>query len=119
VSLEVTITPQIPQPELPAKSTSCLGLLLRLFWIVVGHVVLGFLAVFIFQSGVYSLLDVAYWLVVGGMITIRFLDITRLRGQTADGEPATLSHWRRYTLLLLLVYGGTWALVHVLGVGDS
>jgi hypothetical protein len=119
VSLEVTITPQIPQAEPRAKSTSGLGLLFRLFWIVVGHVVLGFLAIFIFQSGVFSFLDVAYWLVVAGMIAIRFFDITRLRGQTADGELATLSHWRRYTLLLLLVFGGAWVLVHVFGVGGS
>jgi hypothetical protein len=80
-----------------------------------GNIVLLILTVFIFQRRGFSALDLAYWLVIAGMILVRYIDITKLRGLTKDGEPATLGHWRRYALFLPLIVGGVWVLAHLVG----
>jgi hypothetical protein len=46
------------------------------------------------------------------MIIVRFLDIKFLDGQTATGEPATLAHWRRYAVLLIVISAIIWSAAH-------
>ena len=47
------------------------------------------------------LLDAAVLITVGLMIGARRVDITRFGGRTSDGEPATLSDWRRHAAVVL------------------
>jgi hypothetical protein len=42
------------------------------------------------------------------------VDIRFLNGETGDGKPATLTHWRRYALLVGSVGLGAWLLAHAL-----
>jgi hypothetical protein len=58
-----------------------------------------------------SPLDALYVGLVVLLILARYMDITRCHGQTTDGGPATLAHWRRYVLGLIPVTAGLWALM--------
>lgn len=46
-----------------------------------------------------------YIIVTIGLIAVRFIDIKYLKGEKMNGERASLSHWRRYALLLLIFAG--------------
>lgn len=37
------------------------------------------------------------------MIVVRYVDIRFLNGETAEGKPATLAHWRQYSVILIAV----------------
>jgi hypothetical protein len=104
---------QSPQVSPPAESMGCIAGLVRITWLLFGNVVPFFLAVFIAQRSGFSALDLFFWAAVAGLILLRYVDITRLGGLTGDGEPATLRHWRRYSLRLLLIFAVVWALAHL------
>lgn len=92
------------------------GCLLRLFWMAFGNLALLMLALVIFQRGGFSLLDGVYWAVVVAPAGARYTDIGRFGGLTTSGEPATMRHFRRYVIGLVLLAAGCWASVHVLSV---
>jgi hypothetical protein len=94
------------------EQTGCLGAVIRLVWLAVGNAALLFLAVAIAQRRALLALDLTFWAIVVGLVVLRYIDITRFGGLTTDGKPASLQHWRRYLVLLLLVAGGLWALAH-------
>lgn len=102
-------TRELPHP--PAK-TGCLGLIVRLIWMLVGNAALALLAVHIVQAGSFSAVDVLFWAVVAAMVGVRYIDVTHLGGLTAEGEPASLRHWQRYTLYLVGASTGLYALAH-------
>jgi hypothetical protein len=96
----------------PVEYTGCLAGFVRILWFAVGNGALLLLAVLITERKAFSGLDIAFWAIVVALIFLRYIDITRLNGLTSDGEPASLQHWRRYVLLLLMIAGGVWALAH-------
>ena len=102
-----------PQPiETSCEQMGCLGGLVRLAWLIGGGAALAMLALSIARRGSFSVLDVAYWLVVVVTAIVRLIDITRFHGKTADLEPATMATWRRYVVKLALISAGVWALAH-------
>lgn len=103
----VEYTPQIQYDHMQ-------GCLLRLFWTAVGNLALLALIYSISTRQGFSLLDAVYWLVVAALATARYLEITRYRGQTLEGTPATLKHFRRYALWLGVVALALWIGSHVL-----
>lgn len=96
----------------PAEHMGCLAGVVRIIWMMVGNGALLLLAVLITEKKSFSGLDVAFWAIVAALILLRYIDITRLNGLTADGEPGSLKHWHRYVLFLLLLAGGVWVLAH-------
>jgi hypothetical protein len=68
----------------------------------------------IMGRGEFTGIDIAYWAVIVTLILLRFVDITRLNGMTANAEPATTVHWRRYAILLLTIAGSAWILLHII-----
>jgi hypothetical protein len=62
-----------------------------------------------------SALDGVVWVTVALTILARRVDITRWSGKTASGEPATLAHWRRYALTVILVTAAASAIAHAIG----
>jgi hypothetical protein len=82
-----------------------------------GNVGLLMAALWISQSTGWSIADLAFWLLVGLLIGTRYIDIVRYQGTTVDGEPATTAHFKRYTLLLLVVSAAVWAVARALGPG--
>ena len=85
------------------KQRGILAILARIFWMALGNFALMICAanVFMGESNSTRTSDIIFWCVVLAMIIVRFLDIKFLDGQTASGEPATLSHWRKYAILLI------------------
>lgn len=96
----------------PTEYTGCLSGIVRFIWLMAGNAALFLLTALIVQRKALSSLDIAFWVIVCAVILIRFIDITRMHGLTADGDPASLQHWRRYVLRLLLIGGGVWVLAH-------
>ena len=98
------------------KNNPPAGCLLRLFWMIIGNVILLSCAYGIVQhhSSFLSLADVLYWVVVGFLLAARYVDIRHLHGTTADGDPATMNHWRRYATIVGVVSAGLWLVSHAM-----
>jgi hypothetical protein len=80
---------------------------------VLGNGALFFMAAHIAMTGsALSAVDLAFWGTVALLVALRYLDIRGLGGLTATHEPATMSHWRRYAILLLVVSFLAWAIAH-------
>jgi hypothetical protein len=93
-----------------------LGTFARIFWALVGNAVLLFMALAIFQRHApffsFAGIDLAYWIMVLLLVVIRYCDIKYLGGLTSKDEPATLVHWRKYAMLVLLIAAGIWLIAH-------
>ena len=92
------------------------GCLLRIFWMMIGNVILLSCAYGIAQhhSSMFSIADAFYLAAVGALLAARFVDIRDFRGTTAEGDPATMAHWRRYATVLGVVSTGLWIAVHAI-----
>lgn len=97
-------------------SPSGKGILARLYWMFFGNILLMFVLVFIFEKrpSFPSFYDAAYWTALAFLIFVRYVDIRFLNGQTGEGTPATMIHWRRYAVIVGPVGVGAWILVRVL-----
>ena len=81
-----------------------------------GNLGLAALAVTIMQAGgVLSLRDALYGALVLVLACVRWLDITRYAGTTADSRPATMRDLRRYAVILAGVAALGWLVAHVVG----
>ncbi|GEM_PF-347988 len=106
-----------PHFNVPSQETGCLSVLIRIFWMMIGPMALGLCAVFIAINSIpyFSIHDFTYWMIVVMLITARYIDVKKLNGLTADGDPATPAHWRRHTFLLIVVSLPLWIISHSLG----
>jgi hypothetical protein len=104
-----------PANQTTDKQRGVLAILARLFWMFFGNFVLMVCAANIFmgESSSTRTSDIIFWCVVPAMIIVRFLDIKFLDGQTTTGEPATLSHWRKYAIVLAVISAVIWAVAHL------
>ena len=104
-----------PSPQIPSSTESlgCFAGLVRITWLFLGNFIPFFLALFIALESGFSAYDVAFWASIAGLSLVRYIDITRLHGLTADAQPATLRDWRRYTFFLLLISAGVWGVAHL------
>jgi predicted membrane metal-binding protein len=84
----------------------------------VGNVILFLCLTYIFHNRVHglTLVDLGYWLTVAAMAAVRWVDIRSFHGDTVTGEPATLSHWRRYALCLTAGALVAWIVIHLLAL---
>ncbi len=100
----------------PPSVDSVSGCLVRLAWMLFGNIALFLLAAFIAQhtQTAFSTTDLAYWAVVAAAIAARYWDIRSFKGQTATSQPATMAHWRRYALVLLVVSLVVWGAAHAI-----
>ena len=103
--MEVTMTEtDFPQSDPnPTKTTGCLKALVRISWLLVGNGVLFFLAFAMVVHKNRIAYDLAYWIVVVTLIGIRLLDIKKFAGETANFEPATMAHWRKYAIQVIII----------------
>ena len=82
-----------------------------------GNIALGLLVLSIYRSAGWSIADLVFWLVVGLLIVARYIDIVRYKGTTIDGKPATMAHFTRYVLVVLVASAAVWAIARALGPG--
>jgi hypothetical protein len=91
----------------------CLPLFLRLTWMAFGNLALFLCAALVAHGTAPVMMDILYFLVAVGIIVVRYVDITRFEGQTSEGAPATLAHWRRYAVWTAVVSTGIWVLARI------
>jgi hypothetical protein len=72
------------------------------------------LAILIIQKRIlpYHLTDLLFWLIVILLVIARYVDIAYFEGGTSYGEKATMKHWRRYVVGLVLISLTAWAGAH-------
>jgi hypothetical protein len=73
------------------------------------------LAALILQQAAFTGWDLAYWGTVAALVPARDLDITRFRGRTAEGTPASPVDFQRFALYLAIAAGGVWVSAHAAG----
>jgi hypothetical protein len=96
------------------QASGCIPALSRLLWMVLGSGAIFFIVIAIaFRKAPY-ILDAVLWVAVILVVLIRYIDITRFKGQTTEGEPANLQHWRRYTAGLVITTGSLYILARIL-----
>ena len=87
--------------------------MLRLGWMFYGPLALLVLAVVIATNrGFHPAVDAIFWATVAACIGLRYMDIKRMNGRTVRNKPATLRHWRRYTLFLTVAVAVVWGAAH-------
>jgi len=92
------------------------GCLLRLYWMLLGNALVVLFAYRIAErEGMITPLDAVFWLGAASLVIVRYVDIRFLAGKTAEGKPATMKHWRRYSLHVLVLSAVLWLAVHGLG----
>lgn len=108
-----------PKEQTPTQVEyqSLAGCLPRIFWMGLGNVALIGGALAIYKSAGWTIADLFFWIVVGALIGVRYVDIVRYQGTTAHGEPATKAHLKRYVLVLLATAIVVWAVARALGPG--
>ncbi len=100
---------QKPQAELKG----CMPLFLRLTWMALGNAALFLCAALVAKGTAPPAMDIIFFMVALGLIVVRYMDITRFKGQTSEGKPATIVHWRRYAVLLAVISIGVWVLARI------
>ncbi|MCY3023451.1 MAG: hypothetical protein NTW87_31100 [Planctomycetota bacterium] len=101
--------------ETPAQQTSTFGCLLRLVWMLVGNAVLMYSVIWIaVKADTHSLsvIDAVYAAGLFAVVFSRYLDIRHFNGTKGTGEPATMSDWRRFALLVVVSALVVWGAAH-------
>lgn len=103
--------------SVPESDRTAAGVLLRVFWRVVGNVIVyvAWVMIVLTTAPLPSMLDAVVWLTVLLMLVARRVDIVRFSGRTMDGEPATLADWRRYVAILVGATVAGEVIAHQLG----
>jgi hypothetical protein len=94
------------------SSTSFVGILARLFWMMAGPAALLLLAYTLAenQKGWFAPSSIAFLVVLAVVVITRWLDPL-----TSEGEPVTHAHLRRYTLIVLGIGLTAWAVANLIG----
>jgi hypothetical protein len=82
-----------------------------------GNLALILTAMLIYRGAGWPTADILFGIIVLLLIWARYLDIVRYQGTTADGEPASMAHLKRYALILVVVAAALWAVARSLGAG--
>jgi hypothetical protein len=100
-----------------ASGETSFGVLIaRLTWMAFGPLAL-MLATFgivSIGSGWLTSADIAYFVILGVMVLGRWLEFRSGRAQTADGEPATQAHLRRYAIGVVLIGAVVWVVANLI-----
>lgn len=104
---------QQPGDSSPAQSTGCLPVVLRTMWMGWGLVALILCAIKMAEGPDSPASTILFLALTVALIAARYVDIARFGGETAHGEPADLSHWRRYAAGIVVLSASLWGLASV------
>jgi hypothetical protein len=92
------------------EQAGCLPVILRVFWMMIGHAGACLCVIYMFlnQPKNLSILDGLFWCFILLTLLARYVDIAIFKGETSDGEPATLKHFQKHLLVLLPIATLTW-----------
>jgi hypothetical protein len=104
------------QDQLNSECTSGAGCIMRLYWTLLGNgaLALVFATLLLKHPKLPSLVDVACFLLVLSLVCVRYIDIRYYKGETGDGKLATLTDWRRYSVLIVLGNVCLWLVIRIL-----
>ncbi|MCU0577076.1 MAG: hypothetical protein MUD15_09670 [Desulfobacterota bacterium] len=107
---------QEPHGNISQPETTALARLIRLTWKILGNFLLFIILILIIiaSPGARNVLDVVFWLVVVGLILLRYIDIKVFREQSADNKPATLQDWGKYSIGIILLSGFFWVVARAI-----
>jgi len=98
------------------EAVSLGGIIARLCWMMLGPLALVALAYGIVKSGEgwFTGADLAFLGVLAVTMLARWLEFRGGHAETADGEPATPAHLRRYLTGAALIGLGTWTIANLI-----
>ena len=109
-------SPSTSETPRVSENDSLMGVFLGMFWLLWGNIILVSMAVKISQQHTFSTYDIIYWVTVALLAITRYCDIKFFKGITIRGSQATMKHWRKYILYLLLASVVLWILANGLSV---
>jgi hypothetical protein len=88
----------------------------RIYWMLFGNIILLLTALTTALGSFQSLTaaSAVFWLNTVCMVVVRYLDIRHFQGSTVDGQVATMAHWKKYSVSLLVMSASIWALILML-----
>jgi hypothetical protein len=101
-----------------SENSSCIGLILRLFWMAFGSFALALCAIKVTLEYPRNLpvLTASVFLLAILMIVARYADIRYFSGKTCDGDPATMAHLRPYAVRVAVVAATVYTCSLMLGL---
>lgn len=108
------------QSQESSANVSIAGCLIPAFWMLGGNGIIAVCAVSIASqsTATIGIVDAFYWLTAACLIGARYIDIRYLNGRTAEGTSATMAHWQRYALIVLVASTVVWITAHLIpGIG--
>ncbi len=90
--------------ENKTNPTPMAGFFIRIYWMLYGNIITIFIALYILLKNPESstLLSIFYFLNIACLVFLRYVDIRYLNGMTTECEPATMSHWKKYSIILII-----------------
>jgi hypothetical protein len=100
-----------------SNTTRLIPVFSRLFWMIVGPLVLVLATYFIVNSGSgwTTTADLLFFVTLGGMILGRWFEFRGGNPETSTGDLATVADLRRYILTVIVVGPTVWAIANILG----
>jgi hypothetical protein len=98
------------------NATSLGDILTRIFWMLLGPLLLAMFAHLIITlgNGWFTGADFGFLAVLAGMMLARWLEFRGGHPQTADGQPATPGHLRRFLLGVAVIGFTLWVIANIL-----
>jgi hypothetical protein len=98
----------------PGSQHPGIGALVRIGWIAVGFVSLVMMTMSIANHPTWAFgwRDGVFWGLAAITGALRYLDVTRFGGETANGAPATARDLRTYLVGLVLAASAAWVVAH-------
>ena len=86
------------------SSQNLLGILARLYWMLIGNLALLFTGFGIARSDNVLYLGIFYFLILISLVSVRYADVKFLGGQLADASgPATIHAWKKYSIYISIL----------------
>lgn len=99
------------------ENTSLLGVLGRLIWMMLGPMGLVLMTFLVIKTGDGWLTgaDFGYFGILAAMMFARWLEFHGGNPQTAEGQPATSEHLRRYLIGVAVLGLSAWVIANIVG----
>jgi hypothetical protein len=90
--------------------------LARFYWMMLGPLILALLTIAnVNGKGWFGMADVAFLVMLAGLVVARWYEFRRGDPTTSTGEPATPNDLRRYVIGVIVIGLGLWVLANLAG----
>lgn len=98
------------------KYDSIFSLFVRVFWALIGNVILLFTAIYILRhkGEIFHIADIVFWGTTTALVLARYVDIKFWGDSAVAGQPASTAPWRRYAIVLLICSTTVWVISHAI-----